>query len=99
MEEGNITDIPLYEIIQEIEGKHGSDVHMVIEAIVDAEEEVKDEEILRDGVPLSRIYWYCEFQDQVKVFDNISSAKHWFMNEVVFDPNKGVIVNYDEQDS
>ena len=95
MTEGNITDIPLYEIIQEIEGKHGSDVHMVIEAIVDAEESVKDIEILHDGVPLSRVYWYCEFQNQVKVFDDISSAKHWFLSEVTFDPEQ-VRINHEE---
>ena len=29
-----VTDIPLYDVIQSIEEKHGSDVHMVIEALL-----------------------------------------------------------------
>lgn len=88
----SITDIPLYDIIQEIETKHGADIHMRIEAFADDDNLHGDNETTID---LEKIYWWCEFQDQVKVFDNIAAVRHWFLNEVEVDYKKGkVVVEY-----
>ena len=87
-----ITDIPLYEIIKAIEEKHGEDTHMIIEAFIDDDNIHED---LESQVPVENLLWWCEFQDQIKVFDNIIAVQHWFMNEVEFDPEKGkVMVDY-----
>ena len=79
-----VTDIPLYDVIQAIEEKHGSDVHMVIEALLPdgkTPEDYKSE----TEMPVDELMWWCEFQDKVKVFDNIARVKDWFLNEVEFD--------------
>ena len=80
----SVTDIPLYDVIQAIEEKHGSDVHMVIEALLPdgkTPEDYKSE----TEMPVDELMWWCEFQDKVKVFDNIARVKDWFLNEVEFD--------------
>ena len=79
-----ITDIPLYDIIREIEKKHGEDTHMVIEAFINDDNVHED---LEAEVPVDKLLWWCEFQDQITVFDNIAAVKHWFLNEVTYDPN------------
>lgn len=89
-----VSDIPLYEIIQEIEGLHGEDKHMVIEIITndDAEEGkphplAREEDILRpNGWQLKDGIWFwCEFENQIAVFDNVAAVKHWFMNDCLRD--------------
>lgn len=84
-----ITDIPLYDLIQEIEKKHGTDIHMCIEAFID-DDNLHDD--LESEVPVDKLMWWCEFQDQTKVFDRIESVKHWFLNEVVVDPQQKLVV-------
>jgi len=52
-------------------------------------------EDLETQVPVENLLWWCEFQDQIKVFDNIIAVQHWFMNEVEVDPEKGkVMIDY-----
>lgn len=80
----SITDIPLYDVIQEIEEKHGHDVYMVIEAMLP--ESRTEDDYNNADIPVSEIMWWCEFQDKTKVFDNIAAVKHWFLNEVEVDP-------------
>lgn len=80
----SVTDIPLYDVIQAIEEKHGSDVHMVIEALL-PDGKTPEDYSTQTEMPVDELMWWCEFQDKVKVFDNIASAKHWFLNEVEFD--------------
>jgi len=57
----------------------------------DTEEELEamhtlsDNQLLLDKVPEGKdggITWYCEFQDQKRVFDTIAAARHWFLHEV-----------------
>ena len=79
-----ITDIPLYDISQEIESKYGENTHMVIEAFINDNNEHED---LEKEVPVDKLMWWCEFQDQISVFDNVAALKHWFLNEVTYDPN------------
>jgi len=83
-----ISDIPLYEIIQEIESFHGEDRHMVIEIITndDATTDkphplIREEDVYRpNGWQLNdNIFFWCEFENQVAVFDNIPAMKHWFL--------------------
>lgn len=95
----SVTDIPLYDIIQEIEGKWGESTHMVIDAFIDDDEETPEGEYAKDNkdLPENLLFW-CEFQDQVKVFDNLASAKHWFLEEVEYDPDHTeVVVDYTEE--
>ena len=80
----SVTDIPLYDVIQSIEEKHGSDVHMVIEALLPEGKNPEDYES-EPELPVDELMWWCEFQDKVKVFDNITRVKDWFLNEVEFD--------------
>ncbi len=47
-----ITDIPLYDIIQEIESKYGENTHMVIEAFINDNNEHED---LEKEVPVEKI--------------------------------------------
>tara|TARA_Y100000004_G_scaffold129120_1_gene145515 strand:+ start:2048 stop:2494 length:447 start_codon:yes stop_codon:yes gene_type:complete len=79
-----VTDIPLYDVIQSIEEKHGSDVHMVIEALLPDGKTPEDYKSEAE-VPVDELMWWCEFQDKVKVFDNIARVKDWFLNDVEFD--------------
>jgi hypothetical protein len=83
-----VSDIPLYEIVQEIEKVHGSDKHMVIEIITNDEAVedkphplIREEDIYRpNGWQLTDGIWFwCEFENQVAVFDNIAALKHWFI--------------------
>lgn len=85
----SITDIPLLELIEKIEKKHGQDIHMIIEAFIDDKNLHGD---LETEVPVDKLLWWCEFQDQIKVFDHIASVENWFMNEVEVDPQKGKIM-------
>lgn len=80
------TDIPLYDIIQELEKKWGEETHMVIDAFIDDGDPTEDDAPPLDlkSAPENLLFW-CEFQDQVKVFDNLASAKHWFLEEVEYD--------------
>ena len=89
-----VSDIPLYEIIQEIEGVHGSEKHMVIEIITNDDPEdgkphplIRDEDVLRpDGWQLNDGIWFwCEFENQVAIFDNVPAMKHWFLVDCVRD--------------
>ena len=88
------TDIPLYDIIQELEKKWGEKTHMVIDAFIDdgdpAEENAPPADL--KSVPENLLFW-CEFQDQVKVFDNLASAKHWFLEEVEYKEEYDIINN------
>tara|TARA_B100001063_G_scaffold225722_1_gene234760 strand:- start:1092 stop:1523 length:432 start_codon:yes stop_codon:yes gene_type:complete len=89
-----VSDIPLYEIIQEIEGVHGSETHMVIEIITNDEPKdgkphplIREEDVLRpDGWQLNDGIWFwCEFENQVAVFDNVAALKHWFLVDCLRD--------------
>jgi hypothetical protein len=79
-----VTDIPLYSIIKEIEEKHGDDTRMIIEAMLPDDKEPED---FGKEIPVDELLWWCEFQDQFKVFDNLASVRHWFIEEVVLDPD------------
>lgn len=85
-----ISDIPLYDIIQEIEQKHGHEKHMSIEIITndDATTDqphpiVRGEDLYRpNGWQLNDgIFFWCEFENQVAVFDNVASVRHWFLHD------------------
>ena len=90
----SIDELPMYEVIQEIEQKWDPHKYnMVIDAMLtaDSEEELEamhtlsDNQLLLDKVPEGKdggITWYCEFQDQKRVFDTIAAARHWFLHEV-----------------
>ena len=79
-----VTDIPLYSLIKEIEEKHGEDTRMIIEAMLPDDKEAED---YGKEIPVDELLWWCEFQDQVKVFDNLASVRSWFMDELEKDPN------------
>ena len=86
-----LKDIPLYELVQKIEKKHGHNLNMVIDAFLknqsEENEHIRDSDILEDGmVRADEIYWYCEFQDQKKIFDHIAAVESWFLKEVVYNP-------------
>ena len=83
----SVTDIPLYSVIREIEEKHGEDTYMMIEAMLNDEDEEEFENSEGTEIPVDKLLWWCEFQDQVRVFDNIASVKDWFLNQVEKDPN------------
>jgi|11_taG_2_1085331.scaffolds.fasta_scaffold00028_39 hypothetical protein len=83
----SVTDIPLYDVIREIEDKHGEDTYMTIEAMLDDEDTEEFENTEQTEIPVEKLLWWCEFQDQVRVFDNIASVKDWFLNQVEKDPN------------
>ena len=86
-----LSEIPLYEIVQEIEAKHGHDLNMVIEAFLKDQkpeyDHIRDSDILEHGqLTAAEVYWYCEFQEQKKVFEHIAQVKHWFLEEVEYNP-------------
>jgi len=92
MEMNTVSDIPLYDIIQEIEAVHGVEKHMLIQIITndDAVEDkphplIREEDIYRpNGWQLKDdIFFWCEFENQVAVFDNVAAVKHWFLNDCV----------------
>ena len=86
-----LSELPLYEIVQEIEKKHGHELNMVIEAFLKDQkpeyDHIRDSDILEnDELTAAEVYWYCEFQDQKKLFDHIAQVKHWFLEEVEYNP-------------
>lgn len=90
----SIDELPMYEVIQEIEAKWDPlKYNMVIDAMLtaDTEQELEamhtlaDNQLLMDRIPEGKdggITWYCEFQDEKRIFDTIAAARHWFLNEV-----------------
>ena len=90
----SIDELPMYEVIQEIEKKWDPlKYNMVIDAMLtaDSEQELEamhtltDNQLLMDKIPEGKdggITWYCEFQDEKRVFDTIAAARHWFLYEV-----------------
>lgn len=87
-----VSDIPLYDIIQEIEAVHGSEKHMSIQIIAndDAVENkphplVREEDIYRpNGWQLDDgIFFWCEFENQIAVFDTVAAVRNWFLNDCV----------------
>lgn len=92
------TDIPLYQVIEELEGKWGEKTHMVIDAFIDEGSPEEDLAPMDDKkIPENLLFW-CEFQDQIKVFDNLASAKHWFLEEVEYKEEYDMINNNEEDD-
>ena len=86
-----LKDIPLYELVQKIEKKHGHNLNMVIEAFLknqsEENEHIRDSDILENGqLTAAEVYWYCEFQEQKKVFEHIAQVKNWFLEEVEYNP-------------
>ena len=95
-----LDELPLYEIVQEVEAKWDPfKYHMVIDAVILAEDEddayelsqLSDNQLLQDRIPEGPgggIGWRCEFggtEDQpkhIRFFDNISAARHWFLEEL-----------------
>ena len=89
-----IDELPMYEVIQEIEAKWDPlKYNMVIDAMLTADTEkegeglhsLADNQLLMDRIPEGKdggITWYCEFQDEKRIFDTIAAARHWFLNEV-----------------
>tara|TARA_Y100000361_G_scaffold153829_1_gene176809 strand:- start:645 stop:965 length:321 start_codon:yes stop_codon:yes gene_type:complete len=89
-----VSDIPLYDIIKEIEGVHGENKHMSIEIISNDDEDddqphplVRGEDVdrpngweLNDGF----LFW-CEFENQVAVFDTVAAMRNWFLVDCVRD--------------
>ena len=73
--------------------------HMVIEIITNDDPEdgkphplIRDEDVLRpDGWQLNDGIWFwCEFENQVAIFDNVPAMKLWFL-VIVFAINQKII--------
>lgn len=77
-----VSDIPIIDLIKEIEEKHGEDTHMVIEVVVKNEDHVDIDEDNIGNLKESDVLWWVEFENDQKVFDNFSMVKHYFLNEV-----------------
>jgi hypothetical protein len=78
-----VSDIPIIDLIKEIEEKHGEDTHMVIEVVVKNEEHIDVDEDMIGNLKESDVMWWVEFENEQKVFDNFSMVKHYFLNEVL----------------
>lgn len=77
-----VSDIPIIDLIKEIENKHGEDTHMVIEVVVKDEKHSNIDEDHLGNLDEKDILWWVEFKNEQKVFDNFAMVRHYFLNEV-----------------
>ena len=78
-----LSDIPILQVAQQAEEKHGVDTHMIIEAVIKDEFKEYFESNELDFATEDQILWWVEFQDQQAVFDDFDMVSNYLLNEVV----------------
>jgi|TARA_B100000035_G_scaffold295247_1_gene286177 hypothetical protein len=82
-----ISELPIFQVAQEAEEKHGVDTHMVIEVVLKpyvAEAlEGDDEDYDPSYVGEDDVYWWVEFENEIKVFDSFAVVKDYLLNKAV----------------
>lgn len=82
-----ISELPIFDLAQRAEEKHGEDTHMVIEVVLKeyvAEKlEGEEEDYDPSYVGEEDVYWWIEFENQVKIFDNFTLVEDYLMNKAV----------------
>lgn len=84
-----ISELPIFQTAIEAEKKHGEDTHMVIEVVLkpgieqDIIDEVGEEDYDPSRVGEDDVYWWVEFENEVKIFDSFEMVKHYLLNQAV----------------
>jgi hypothetical protein len=78
-----LSDIPILQVAQQAEEKHGVDTHMIIEAVIKDEFKEYFESNELDFATEDQILWWVEFEDQQAVFDDFDMVSNYLLNEVV----------------
>ena len=78
-----LSDIPILQVAQQAEEKHGVDTHMLIEAVIKDEFKEYFESNELDFATEDQILWWVEFEDQQAVFDDFDMVSNYLLNEVV----------------
>jgi len=80
-----VGELPIMELAIKAEEKHGEDTHMVIEVVL--KEHVTKELEASDYNPAyvgeEDVYWWVEFEDQIRVFDDFRMVEHYLMEQAV----------------
>lgn len=72
-----ISELPLMEVILAAEKKHGTDVHMVIEAVPKNDNSPEDP----SGATEDDIVWWVEFENIVKPFEKFDDVRKFLLEE------------------
>jgi hypothetical protein len=74
-----LSELQIQKVIMDAEKKHGHETHMVIECVSKENlEEFASGEETEDS-----IYWWVEFEDQIKTFETFSDVENFLLNEAV----------------
>jgi hypothetical protein len=82
-----LSELPLMDVILAAEKKHGTNVHMVIEAVPKNDNSPED----IGGATEDDIVWWVEFENLVKSFEKFDDVKKFLLDEVVA-KNKDLVV-------
>ena len=91
-----ISELPIMDVAMKAEEKHGEDTHMVIEVVLKeyVSENLEDPMYNPAYVGEEDVYWWVEFENEIKIFDNFLLVEHYLLNEAVKTGNgPKVIIN------
>ena len=83
----SLSELPLYEVVQEIEAMLTAYSENELEAM----HSLSDNRLLQDNIPEGPnggITWYCEFGGHKRLFDTLAAARHWFLHEIEVEEKK-----------
>jgi hypothetical protein len=79
-----LSELPIQQVIIDAEKKHGQETHMVIECV--SKENLS--EFASGEETEDSIYWWVEFEDQIKTFETFSGVENFLLNEAVSSSTK-----------
>ena len=98
-----ISELPILGLAMEAEEKHGQDVHMAIEVVLkegieqDIIDDVGNEDYDPQLVGEDDVYWWVEFEDQIRIFDKFVAVRHYLLEEAVKTGEGPKVVYSDEE--
>jgi len=80
-----ISELPMFDVAMRAEDKHGADTHMAIEVVLKPKiaEMVEDAFYNPSEVNEEDVYWWVEFENEIKIFDNFSLVENYLLNQAV----------------
>jgi hypothetical protein len=74
-----LSELPISKVITDAEQKHGFETHMVIECV--SKEDIPEfQESLETE---DSVYWWVEFEDQIKTFETFSEVEKFLLEDAV----------------
>lgn len=80
-----ISELPIFELAQKAEEKHGEDTHMAIEVVLKPyiEEAMDTPDYDPSYVGEEDVMWWIEFEHEIKIFDSFAVVEDYLLNKAV----------------